>query len=77
MNKFRLELIALVVRVLANETTLIHKPTGFEVFIDELFNDESYDRRIARNVEAELVRASEATKRMKTNRKFQKIIQHI
>lgn len=66
------ELIALGVRLLADKTTLIRKPTGFESFVDELVYGESYDARIARNLEGELDRAVAATKQMTSRRRFRK-----
>lgn len=71
------ELIALGIRLVADRTTLICKPDAFEIFISDLFGLETYDRRLARSIEAEVDRGVNAAKRMNVNRKFKKIIQHI
>jgi hypothetical protein len=74
MNMKR-ELIALAIRILANETTIVRKPEPFEAFVNSLFGEtESYDQRMARNIEVELDRATETVKRIKTDRKFKKIV---
>lgn len=74
---FKREVIALVVRVLAQETNLVRKPEGFEVLLTDLFGMESYDRKIARELEEETDRALDAVKRFNTNRKFKKITSKI
>jgi|1185.fasta_scaffold1386719_2 hypothetical protein len=73
MNMKR-ELIALVIRIIANETTIVRKPTPFEALFTDLIGEESYDQRAARNIEVELDRATETVKRIKTDRKFKKIV---
>jgi hypothetical protein len=72
---FKTELIALAVRVLATKTSLIHKPEPFEVFMCSLFGDyESYDQRIAREVEAEMDRAVRTVKNVRREREFKNIV---
>jgi len=73
----RREIIALAVRILANETSLVRRPELFETFINDLFGIESYDQQIARNIDVELDRATAAVKRVNLNRKFNKIVQNI
>jgi hypothetical protein len=74
MNMKR-ELIALAVRILADKTTIVRKPDPFEAIINSLFGEtESYDQRLARDVEVELTRVTETVKRLKTDRKFKKIV---
>jgi hypothetical protein len=72
MNAKR-EIIAAVVRIIANETNLIRKPTAFEAMLSEFFGEETYDRQIARTIEEESKRVVDAAKRVRTNRKFKKI----
>lgn len=71
------ELIAAVVRVLADKSILIHKPDSFTQLIDTFMGAESYDQRIARDVEAEAARALSAAKRFHTNHQFKKITKHL
>ena len=73
----RREIIALAVRVLAEKTSLVRKPEPFEAFMYSLFGDyESYDQRIAREVEESLDETVRTVKRMKTDREFKKITQN-
>jgi TPP-dependent pyruvate/acetoin dehydrogenase alpha subunit len=67
------ELIALGIRLLADKTTLVRKPDPFESMLNSLFNTETYDQQLARQIESESERAVEAAKRFKTNVKFKKI----
>lgn len=70
----RTELLAVGVRLLAEHTTLVRKPTGFEAAFDSFLNDgETYDRRMAKNLDGELQRGVDAIKRANINRKFKKI----
>lgn len=70
------ELIAALVRVLADNTTLIRKPSDFEAFLSTMFGEETYDQRIARQIEEESARVLEAAKRVNTRRKFNKIVKN-
>lgn len=69
------ELIALAVRVLADKTSLVRKPDSFELFLNSMFGGETYDQQLARQIEADLDKATAAVKRANTNRKFKKITQ--
>lgn len=71
------ELIAAIVRALADNTNLVRKPDSFSQFIDTFMGEETYDRRIAANVEEEAARALDAAKRFHTRHQFKKIIKHI
>lgn len=71
------ELIALVVRVIANETNLIRKPSDFEAMLYSFLGEPSYDQKIAAAVEEEADRVLEAAKRIHTNHKFKKIVKDI
>ncbi len=73
----RRELIALAVRVLANETTLVRKPELFEVWLNDLLGFESYDQQMARNIEVELDRVTATIKRVKVDREFKKITKNV
>ena len=73
----RIDLIAAAVRLVADNTNLIRKPDTFEGFVTELFGGETYDRRMARNIEEESARAIAAVRRIRTNRKFKKIVEHV
>jgi hypothetical protein len=73
----RREIIAMTVRILANETSLVRKPEPFESFLNDLFGIESYDQRMARNIEVELDRVTDTVKRVNLNRKFNKIVQNV
>lgn len=70
---FKRELIALAVRILANETTLVRKPQPFEAFLNDLLGQESYDQQLARNIEVELDRAIRTTKNVRRHLEFKKI----
>lgn len=72
----KLEAIALVVRVLANKTELIKKPSDFEELISSIFGGQTYDYRIASQIESEAERILEAAKRINTRRKFNKIVKN-
>lgn len=76
MNAKR-ELIAAAVRVLATKTTLIRKPSDFESILSTIFGEETYDYKIARQIEEESARVLEAAKRINTRRKFNKIVKDI
>ena len=71
------ELIAAAVRILAENTTLVRKPDSIEMWFDTFLGNESYDRRIAKNLEVEAARAAEVVKRCHTNIKFKRIISKI
>lgn len=73
----RRELIALAIRILAEKTTLVRKPDAYESIINGLFGCETYDQRIAHGIDVELDRATEAVKRVNTNRKFKKITANV
>ncbi len=67
------DIIALAVRILANETSIVRKPEPFEALINDLFGIESEEQRMARNIEVELDRVVETAKRVNIDRKFKKI----
>lgn len=67
------EIIAAVVRALADKTTLIRKPSDFEELVNTMFGGESYDKRIAKEIEAEAERVLEVAKRANIRRQFKKI----
>lgn len=67
------EVLAFAVRLVAENTNLIHRPTGFESLITDIFGEESYDHRMARNLEVETQRAADAIQRVRTSRQFKKI----
>jgi hypothetical protein len=71
------ELIALAVRVIANETNLIRKPSDFEAMLYSFFGEPSYDQKIAATIEEEADRMLDAAKRINTNRKFKKIVKNV
>ena len=64
----RQELIALGVRVIAERTRLIQKPDDFSSFLTYLINGETYDKTLARNIEAEAARAAAALKERRASR---------
>lgn len=70
------ELIALAVRVLADNSNVVRKPEPFEAFLTDIFGLESYDQRAARVIDEESAKALEAVKRARTNSKFKKIMKH-
>jgi len=74
---YKTELIAMAVRIAAEHTNLIRKPEPFEALITEIFGGESYDRRIAKDLEGDAQRLADAAKRFRTNRKFKKIVEHV
>lgn len=74
---FRREIIALVVRIIANETSLVRKPEPFENMLNDLFGLERYDQRMAQNIDVELDRLIETVKCVNLNRKFNKIVRTI
>lgn len=69
--------IAFAVRLVAENTNLIRKPDSIQMFFDSIFGEETYDVKIARNIEEETARALTATKRARTNLKFKKIVKHV
>lgn len=71
------EIIAMVVRIVANKTSLINKPDAFESFLTTIFGEDTYDVRIAKNIEAEASRLIETAKQIKTDRQFKKIVEHV
>lgn len=71
------ELIALGIRLLADKTSLVRQPDSFETMLNSLFNVETYDQQLARKIEADLDRATDATKRAITNHKFKSITKNI
>lgn len=71
------ELIALAVRLVADKTSLVRKPDSFEILLNSFFNTETYDQQLARKIEADLDKATDAVKRANTNRKFKKITQNL
>jgi len=71
------EAIAFAVRLLADHTDLIRKPDTFEATVNSFFGIESYDKKIARDLEHDVKRAVATAKRISTNRKFKKITQNI
>jgi len=66
--KIKTELIALGIRLLAENTSLIRKPEGLEAALLQLFNGDSYDKQMARNVERELDKVTDAAKKIHQNR---------
>lgn len=72
----RKALIALAVRVLANEG-IIRQASPFEDIFAQVLGTETSDRRRAREIDASISKATEAVKRIKTNRKFKKIVEHV
>ena len=74
---YKTELIAMAVRIAAEHTNLIRKPEPFEALITEFFGGESYDRRIAKDLESDAEKLATAVKRFRTNRKFKKIVEHV
>lgn len=70
------ELIALAVRVLADNTNVVRKPDAFENLLNDLFGLETFDQRAARIIDEESAKALEAVKRARTNSKFKKIMKH-
>ncbi len=71
------EILALGVRLLADKTSLVHKPDPFTATINSFLGLESYDQQIARKLEVEAGRAVEAAKTAKTNYTFKKLTKNI
>jgi hypothetical protein len=69
--------IAAVVRLLADNTTLIRKETPAENFFGSLFGFESPEQRVAREAEVIVDKTVDAVKRARTNRKFKKIVENV
>lgn len=67
------EIIALAVRLVSEKTNIIQKPNEFESLITNVLGGDSYDIRIAKDIEASLNRAMDSAKRMTIDRKFKKI----
>lgn len=70
------EIIALGVRVLA-ETGIIRKPAPFEELLNTMFGGESYDQRMAREIETAAAKIRDNAQRVNTNRKFKKITENV
>ena len=73
----RIQLIAAGIRLLADNTSLINRPVGFESLLEEIFETDPYDIRLARKIDAELSRAVAFARRTKTNHDFKKIVQNV
>lgn len=72
---WKTELIAAAVRLVSEHSSLVRRPDPFTETINSFFGFESYDRRVAREIEEDAERAVAAVKRFRTNRKFKKITQ--
>lgn len=66
--------IAFAVRLVAENTTLIRKPEFPELLFSTFIGGETYDVKMARDIEAEAARAANAIKQYRTKRKFNKIV---
>ena len=73
----RREVIALIVRILANETPYIRKDEPSDVFFNHLFGVETQEQQVTRYIEVALDEATETAKRVNLNRKFKKIVRHV
>lgn len=73
----KLELVTLVVRALSSKTSLLPQATSMDNFISTLLTGETIETRTAKNIVAEVDKLAGAAKRLNTNRKFKKIIQHV
>ena len=71
------DIIAFGVRLVADNTSLINKPSGIQTFVDTLIDGETYDYRIAHKIENEAARVINAAKRANTTRKFKKIVENV
>jgi ABC-type enterochelin transport system substrate-binding protein len=71
------ELIALAVRVAADHTNLIQKPDNFTETINAFFGYESFDKRLAKDIETDVDRVVAAAKSLNTRRKFRSITKSI
>ena len=67
------ELIALTVRFLAENTSLVRKPDAFESVLSSMFGGETYDQRLARELDESSKQAIDSAKQFVTDRKFKKI----
>lgn len=67
------ELIALAVRLLADNSSVIRKPEPFEAFLSELFTGETYDERMAREIDEDAARFARTIKNVRRGREFKKI----
>lgn len=75
--EIRTELLALAVRIFASRTTLIRELSPFEKLYNDLLGIETFDRTIARELDAELDRVTKTVKRVNTDRKFKKITKNM
>lgn len=73
----KLELATLVVRALSTKTTLLPQATPMDNFISTLLTGETHEARTAKSIVSEVERLAGAAKKVNTNRKFKKIVQHI
>lgn len=73
----KLELVTLAVRALSTKTSLLPKHSEFDNFISTLLTGETVETRTAKSILAETERLAGAARKMNTNRKFKKIIQHV
>lgn len=71
------EIIALAVRLVAENTSLIRKPDAFESLITNIFGGETYDVRAAKEIEATTARVINSAKKMHVDREFKKIIKNV
>lgn len=73
----RRELIALAIRILHYEKDIRRRPEPLDTFINQLFGLESYDQKLAREIDITLDEVTEAAKRANLNRKFKKITKNL
>ena len=70
-------LIALVVEILADRTTIVRKSDPMDNFIHAMFGVETDEQRMTRCIEETVDQVTDTVKRAKTDRKFKKIVQNV
>lgn len=73
----RVELIAMAVRAIGPKMSFYHAESPFEALINTIFEQEPREMIQARQIDSEISKATNAVKRISTNRKFKKIVSNV
>lgn len=69
-------LIALAVRIIADNSNIVRKPDQFESFLNTMFGVENDEQRLTREIEESIDQMTATVKRVKIDREFKKITQN-
>ncbi len=66
------DMLAFAVRFLAENTRLVRKPDAFEELLNTMFGGETFDQRMARDLEPEVDKVLETVKKTAARRRARK-----